>query len=384
MRRLRYTGPGAVLVERESPARRAIRPAHRQARAAARCVSAPPSARSIRVRSSRSRVGRVCVFVDARAGTRPTKSSLLDARAGTRRAESGLRRAEVVDGHASDSASAGPAMTLRPPISFVYGNVLFGRTLDDGWAAFAVQTSSYQWLSEDGKRARLLELLGAIEAVEADLQIVRVSRTWQLESYVAELEGARCPEVRSPSSPISVTAARGVATSRTASRAEGRTEMGAVIKTESDQNENAHARTRVRRQYLQEHARRLTDIGQARPVVFLIVSLQEPARDIAAYVSKAAESAPRHWLGALRRAFSARERAMLTARARAGTRQGRSVPRAAGRLPARQAGPGRRAAVAHQARVLPRSRGARGQRPARAQSTRVRAQRRGAAGAAGG
>ena len=79
-------------------------------------------------------------------------------------------------------------MTLKPPISFVYGNCVFGRALDDGWAAFAVQTSSYQWLSEDGKRARLLELLGAIEAVEADLQIVRVSRVWELDRYVVELD----------------------------------------------------------------------------------------------------------------------------------------------------------------------------------------------------
>ena len=230
-------------------------------------------------------------------------------------------------------------MTLRPPISFVYGNVLFGRTLDDGWAAFAVQTSSYQWLSEDGKRARLLELLGAIEAVEADLQIVRVSRTWQLESYVAELEGARCPEVREPElADLGDRSARG-GHEQDGEQGGGQDRDGSGDQNESDQNENAHARTRVRRQYLQEHARRLTDIGQARPVVFLIVSLQEPARDIAAYVSKAAESAPRHWLGALRRAFSARERAMLTAAEleRARVKADQVHARLAGFLPVRPA-----------------------------------------------
>ena len=67
---------------------------------------------------------------------------------------------------------------MRPPISFVYGNCVFGGSLDDCWAAFSVQAASYQWLSEDGKRGRFLELLGAIEAIEADLQILRVSRRW--------------------------------------------------------------------------------------------------------------------------------------------------------------------------------------------------------------
>ena len=52
---------------------------------------------------------------------------------------------------------------MRAPIGFVYGNCVFADALDDGWAAFAVQTESYEWLSEDGKRARFLALLGALE-----------------------------------------------------------------------------------------------------------------------------------------------------------------------------------------------------------------------------
>ncbi len=203
-------------------------------------------------------------------------------------------------------------MTLRPPISFVYGNCLFGRSLDDAWAAFAVQTSSYQWLSEDGKRARLLELLGAIEAVEADLQILRVSRTWQLDSYVAELEAGSEPGIGREEGGADGDGEEGGADGEgEEGGADGEGEEGG----RGDRDESAHARAhaRVRRDYLQEHAGRLTDIGQARPAVFLMVSLREPTQDITAYVSKAAESAPRHWLAELRRAFSARERAILTA-----------------------------------------------------------------------
>ncbi len=80
-------------------------------------------------------------------------------------------------------------MRMRAPIGFVYGNCVFGDGLNDGWAAFAVDVASYQWLSEDGKRARLLAVLGALEAIEADVQILRVARRWDVERYARELEG---------------------------------------------------------------------------------------------------------------------------------------------------------------------------------------------------
>ena len=80
---------------------------------------------------------------------------------------------------AQTSATAGRAEeAVKPPIGFVYGNCVFADALDDGWAAFAVETESYEWLSEDGKRARFLALLGALEAIEADVQILRVGRRW--------------------------------------------------------------------------------------------------------------------------------------------------------------------------------------------------------------
>jgi hypothetical protein len=65
---------------------------------------------------------------------------------------------------------------VRAPIEFIYGNCVFARGLDDPWAAFAIDTSSYAWLGEDEKRARMLAMVGAIESLEADVQILRVTR----------------------------------------------------------------------------------------------------------------------------------------------------------------------------------------------------------------
>ena len=162
---------------------------------------------------------------------------------------------------------------MRSPIAFVYGNCVFAAGLDDGWAAFKVDVSPYAWLSDDGKRARFVALLGALEAIEADVQILRVGRRWDPERYAAEVgaedDGPRGPAVGS---------------------------------------KRAQARTR----YVAEHGRRLQHIGAARPAVFLMVSLRDPDRDVASYVSRAAEQHPREWWEGLKRAFSTRDRRLLS------------------------------------------------------------------------
>ena len=166
---------------------------------------------------------------------------------------------------------------MKPPLGFVYGNCVFADALDDGWAAFAVETESYEWLSEDGKRARFLALLGALEAIAADVQILRVGRRWDLGRYARELEDD--------------------------------SELGAA--QVGGAPAPARERAQARRRYAQEHEEYLGEIGAARPEVFLIVSLREPERDVAAYVSRAAERHPREWLQELRRAFSVRDRRVL-------------------------------------------------------------------------
>jgi len=149
----------------------------------------------------------------------------------------------------------------RPPLSMVYGNLVFGEGYDDAWAAFAVPTASYEWLSEDGKRGRFLALLGAVEAAGADVQIVRVSRRWEVAAYVREMAGD----------------------------------------------------SRARRGYVAEHARRLEELEAQRPAVFVIVSLRDPERDVASYVSRAAERGPREWVRMLRSGVLPHDRRLLRA-----------------------------------------------------------------------
>jgi hypothetical protein len=151
------------------------------------------------------------------------------------------------------------------PISFVYGNLVFGRRLDDVWAAFALPCSSYQWLAEEAKRARLGALIGALEAVEADVQILRVCRAWNVDAYLSE-----------------------------AQRGDGQ-------------------RVRAKRAYLDAQSERLRARESTEPALFLIVSLREPERDISSYVSRAAEQHPREWLRSLARSLSSRDRRLLAA-----------------------------------------------------------------------
>jgi hypothetical protein len=156
---------------------------------------------------------------------------------------------------------------VSDPIAFVYGNCVFAESLGDPWAAFALEPSSYAWLGDDRKRSRFLALVGALEAVEADLQILRVSRPWDCEAYARELEA----------------------------------EPGA--------GGSLHERARAR--YVEEHRRRLGEMGRAQPALFVIVSLREPERDLASYVSRAVAAHPREWWCGLRRALAARDRRLL-------------------------------------------------------------------------
>lgn len=188
---------------------------------------------------------------------------------------------------------------MRAPISFIYGNCLFAQGPDDGWAAFTVAVSSYAWLGEDGKRARFLSLLGALEAVEADVQILRVSRAWPVARYAEELSG-------------------------------GGHGAGASSSTITH--------TRARRSYLDDHVARLTELGAVQPALFILVSLREPERDVASYVSRAAAQHPREWWSALRRAVSMRDgRLMRVAELeRARVRADRVHARLADHIPVRE------------------------------------------------
>jgi AAA-like domain len=165
------------------------------------------------------------------------------------------------------------------PLSMVYGNLVFGNGYDDAWAAFAVPTASYEWLSEDGKRARFLALLGAIEAIGADVQILRVSRQWEVAKYGREMAGV--PDGKGRSAP--------------------------------NEAQGASGESQMRRRYVAEHMRRLEEIEAQRPAVYAFVSLRDPERDVAHYVSSAAEQGPRMWWGALKRGLAPHDRRLLRA-----------------------------------------------------------------------
>jgi len=144
--------------------------------------------------------------------------------------------------------------------------LVFGESLTDVWAAFLVTGSSYEWLAEDAKRTRLLALMGALEAVEADVQIARVGRRWNPDAYLHELQQA-----------------------------------------------STETHVRANRRYVEEHVEHLRDVGASQPSLFLLVSLRDPERDVASYVSQAAGQHPREWLRSLRGALSVGDRRVLAA-----------------------------------------------------------------------
>src|ERR1700689_5300279 len=86
----------------------------------------------------------------------------------------------------------------RSPLRFVYGNCVFATGLDDGWAAFVVSTGSYECLPEEEKHARFQALQSALETVQADVQILRVSQGWDERRYVRDLDPARPGRERAP------------------------------------------------------------------------------------------------------------------------------------------------------------------------------------------
>ena len=71
------------------------------------------------------------------------------------------------------------------PLTFVYGNCLVGAC--GPWALFALETYSYASLSQDQKLQRFAQVVGAIEALAADVQLIRVGRAWEAEEHFANL-----------------------------------------------------------------------------------------------------------------------------------------------------------------------------------------------------
>ena len=73
---------------------------------------------------------------------------------------------------------------MRQPLTFAYRNLLFGRDQGEAWALYRLEMRSYDGLTTSEKRELLFELASFAHSVEADFQVLRVSRTWSLDDYV--------------------------------------------------------------------------------------------------------------------------------------------------------------------------------------------------------
>lgn len=152
---------------------------------------------------------------------------------------------------------------MKAPLAFVYGNCVFGADLTDGWAIFAVEQESYAWLSSAEKHARFLALVGALEAAEADLQILRVGGRWE-----------ETPCAGRPAANASAGAAR----------------------------------------YAALQGERLAERDATSSALYLLVSLRDPELDVSSYVSALAARRPSEWLDGLKRNLLGDGRRTLTAR----------------------------------------------------------------------
>ncbi|HET6449046.1 MAG TPA: ATP-binding protein [Conexibacter sp.] len=74
---------------------------------------------------------------------------------------------------------------MRPPITFVHGNLVFGEQLEDVWAVYRLETRSYAGMTNGQKRELLSQLAAFAYAIEADFTILRVTRPWSVEQYEA-------------------------------------------------------------------------------------------------------------------------------------------------------------------------------------------------------
>lgn len=73
---------------------------------------------------------------------------------------------------------------MKQPITFAHRNVVFGRDLRDAWGLYRIETTSYDGLTNAEKK----DLLGAVAAfaygIEADFQLLRVTRPWSADRYL--------------------------------------------------------------------------------------------------------------------------------------------------------------------------------------------------------
>ena len=73
---------------------------------------------------------------------------------------------------------------MSAPLTFAWRNVLFARDVHDTWGIFRLPTTSYAGLPTQGKIELLAQVAAFAGAVEADFQLLRVTRSWSTEDYL--------------------------------------------------------------------------------------------------------------------------------------------------------------------------------------------------------
>ncbi len=77
---------------------------------------------------------------------------------------------------------------MKPPIRFMYRNLVFGESLGEAWAAYRLPTQSYFGLTTSGKRELLSQIAACAYSLEADFSILRVARPWSVDNYALGVE----------------------------------------------------------------------------------------------------------------------------------------------------------------------------------------------------
>src|SRR3954469_5607967 len=77
------------------------------------------------------------------------------------------------------------ARVPRQPITFLYGNLVWGPFSDEVWAVYGLEMQSYEGRPRRGKIDLMGDLADAADGLEADFQLLRITRQWSLEAYAA-------------------------------------------------------------------------------------------------------------------------------------------------------------------------------------------------------
>jgi hypothetical protein len=67
----------------------------------------------------------------------------------------------------------------------MYGNLVWGPYSDEVWAVYGLEMHSYEGRPRRGKIDLMGDLADAADGLEADFQLLRISRQWSLEDYAA-------------------------------------------------------------------------------------------------------------------------------------------------------------------------------------------------------